>query len=387
MKKITSLVSAILFLAFALLAQEGSKDTLEHTDSWAAVLQRSKIENKLIFVDCYFTGCHPCAQMDKEVFPNSIVSKEFSENFVGIKIDVFKEKLGDTINMKYNVSGYPTFLVLDANGRLLNMFSGYRDPGMLLLELNKAKQMASRKEWLSGFAANAIDYPEFYKKYFDREDRKNDPEAANAWIKNQKDWKTEAVAMAIFRTGKLNGEIEEYLVNNYTTYKKMYGTDLVLGKTAGILNGQMGRVVNKQKDETAFRQFLKEKSRLFPAEDWKILQHLLGYNYYGSIAKDTLGLLTFMNETPVIYMNYFGALYSNMAARKQLNPANLALLCSWADKTVTGETALDIIRTAAYLHKQNNDMAGFEKYIRLAIAKSKKYNMPADAYEKMLAIK
>ncbi len=170
MKKIISLVVFIVWLLSA--AAQETNETLQHTVSWEAALQKAKQEKKLLFVDCYFTGCIPCAQMDKDVFPNPLVSKELAESFVAIKVDVFKEKLGDTINMKYGVSGFPTFLILDGSGRLLSMFSGYQDPSLLMKQLTEAKQKQKSNEFLSGFSANiAMNYPVFYQKFYDRADR------------------------------------------------------------------------------------------------------------------------------------------------------------------------------------------------------------------------
>ena len=360
-------------------------DALKHTTSWNATLREAKQGNKMIFVDTYFTGCHPCAQMDKEVFTNTMVKKELAENFVSIKINVYDEKLGDSINMKFGISGYPTFLILNQQGQLISMFSGFRDAGLLLNELKQAKQHNNNKKVFAGFGdMHAISYPEFYRNYYDRANRKADPDAANAWIKQQKDWTSEAVAMAILRMGKLDKQIEDYFLQNYATYLSKYGDDLATGKAVNILTARMGEYVKNTKDEVAFRQFLSEKSKLFPGDNWKVVNFLLGYRYYGSVAKDTIGLLKFINEQPLVYANYIGALYSNMSVRKQLDKQSLDLLCSWADKAVNEESAFDMIRTAAYMHKQNNNNEGYRKFVGMAIAKAEKYDVAADSYERML---
>ncbi len=384
MKKILS--SIFLLLIFSAANAQQENETLQHTADWPSVLKSARQQNKLIFVDCYFTGCHPCAQMDKEVFPNENISREINDNFIGIKVDVLKEKLGDTINIKYGVSGFPTFLILDQAGRLISMFTGYKDAGLLLNELVNAKQKLSKNELLTGFSVPGIEgYPDFYKKYFDKEDRKADPVTANAWIKQQKDWTKPEVALPILKTGKLDIETEQYLLNNYTTYKSMYGESLLIDKVAGILTNRLNKAVNKEKNDPAFLKFLAENNKLFPAADWSILRFIVGYNYYGAISKDTTALLHFMNDDPVVYMNYFGAMYNNMLVRKQLNTATLELLCKWVDKAITAETSFELIYTAAMIQKQNNNTAGYRRFITMALQKAKKYNIPADRYEKMLS--
>lgn len=378
--------SLFLLLALSILSfSQEEKELLKKVSSWAEVLQQAQKENKLIFVDTYFTGCHPCAQMDREVFPNEMISKELKDNFVGIKIDVFEEKLGDSIIMKYGISGFPTFLILNKDGKMISMFGGYNDPGRLMAELDNAKQKAAEKEFLSGFAVAFEDYPEFYKKVYDRKNRKVDPVSASAWIKQQEDWTSEEVALPILRMGKLSPEIDDYLLKNYSRYKALYGEALVVEKASTILAGQMRDAVGRQTNEAAFQKFMASNVSAFPAEDWKVLRFLLGYAYYGGIAKDTTAMLQFINQDAIVYKNYFGSLYNNMLVRKQLTPANLKLLSTWVDKGVTEEAPISIIRTAAYIHKQNNNMEGYRRFVNMGIDQSKKYKMPTASFEKMLA--
>ncbi len=385
MKKLFLQLFVTLTFTVAAMAQT-ENELLKHTDSWAAVLQKAQQENKPIFVDCYFTGCHPCAQMDAEVFPNEMVGKEMNNNFIAIKVDVFKEKLGDTINMKYCLSGYPTFLILSPSGNLVSMFSGYKDAGLLLNELNMAKTKISNKEYLSGFAvAYSDNYPEFYKQRYSKEHTPIKAADANAWLTKQKDLKAEPAALTIMVTRGLESSTDEFVLNNYAAYRGMYGEMLLLNKTSYILESKMNKLMNRQRNDESFAAFLQEHERLFPAADWNILRHLVANNYYNVIAKDTTAYLRFMNQYPVIYQNYFGAYYNSMIVKKQLNEATLKLLCGWAAKTVTSENAFDLLQTVAAIHKQAGDMNGYKKYITMAVEKAKKYGVNAVRYEKMLA--
>ncbi|MBO9201601.1 MULTISPECIES: thioredoxin family protein [Niastella] len=382
MKKLV-LATAISLALHIVHAQE---TTWNHVPSWSAMLQKAKAEKKPIVIDCYFTGCHPCAQMDKEVFPNSLLSKEVADNFIGVKIDVFSEKMGDSITRKYAISGFPTFLVLDQNGNLVSMFGGYKDAGQFLTELQTAKQKISAKQLLTGISASYNDiYPDFYKQYYDRQSRNTDVTAANNWIRAQHDWTAEPVAMAIFRTGKLDADIETYFLKNYDRYRSLYGTLLVQNKATGLLTAQLNKKLNKTRDDAAFNQFLNENKKAFPADDWAVIEHVLAFNYFTNFAKDNVALLQFMNEHPVIYMNYYGAFCNNLLAKKEVTVANAQLLKGWADKAMNEETAFELLTTTAYVLRSAGDLDGFKKYVSLAIAKAKKYNVPADKYEKMLS--
>jgi thiol:disulfide interchange protein len=76
----------------------------------------AKSENKLIFIDAYTTWCGPCKLMAKTVFKEKAVGDYYDEHFVNLKIDMETAE-GLFISKRYNVTGYPTFLYLTADGK------------------------------------------------------------------------------------------------------------------------------------------------------------------------------------------------------------------------------------------------------------------------------
>lgn len=380
---------AAISLVFTMVcASAQSTDTLKHVESWQQLLSDARQHNKLIFVDCYFTGCHPCAQMDKDVFPTELVQKQFTEKYLAVKVDVFKEKLGDSLNRKYAITGYPTYLILNAEGKLLNRFSGYKDAGLLLAEMKQAEEMQVSGKSLEGFSASiGLTYPDFYNKFYDRSGEPLPANVAIDWLTKQSDFSKETAAMPLILTRKLTPALEQKVLSEYTMLRTRFGKELLVGKASGLLNAAMKTAVGNQKNEPAFRDFLKQRSSAFPAADWNILRMLAGMDYYGSIAKDTLGLLRFLNEEPLIYQNYVGSLYNTMIVRNQMTPEYLALFCNWSDKAVLPTSAIDAMYAAAYMHKKNGNQQGFERFLRMAIQRAKDTGMNAANYEKALAIK
>ncbi len=93
---------------------------------WAAVLEKSKKENKPIFVDTYTTWCRPCIQMDRNVFTLDEVADFYNENFINVKMNAEKGE-GIDIQNKFNVRAYPTYLYLDGNGELVKETGGYTE--------------------------------------------------------------------------------------------------------------------------------------------------------------------------------------------------------------------------------------------------------------------
>lgn len=95
-----------------------------------ALAQAAKT-GKLVFMDCYTDWCVPCRHMAKEVFTLPQVGGYFNEHFVNLKMDMEKGE-GVQLAKRYNISAYPTMLVLDAKGNVLKTVLGARKAEELL---------------------------------------------------------------------------------------------------------------------------------------------------------------------------------------------------------------------------------------------------------------
>ena len=92
--------------------------------SFDAALTKAKDEKKLVFVDIYTTWCGPCKLMDRTTFKDKEVRNLLSESVVAFKIDAEKGE-GINIARKYKVTGYPCFLILDSEGKLVSKYLGF----------------------------------------------------------------------------------------------------------------------------------------------------------------------------------------------------------------------------------------------------------------------
>ena len=117
------------------VALAGFAQGVEFRDiSFAGALKAAKAENKTVFMDCYTSWCGPCKMMTNDIFPQEKVGKYMNENFVCVKYDMEKGE-GVELKKRYEVSAYPTFLVIDADGTMVHRFVGYRTANDLLSEL------------------------------------------------------------------------------------------------------------------------------------------------------------------------------------------------------------------------------------------------------------
>ena len=122
MKKIILFIVSSLFIT-SLYAQTKFQEL-----SLTKALELAKSEKKLVFIDCYTSWCGPCKIMAKEVLPQKEVGDFLNELFVCVKYDM-EEGEGPELAKKYKVDAYPTFLLLNADGELINSIVGMTPMG------------------------------------------------------------------------------------------------------------------------------------------------------------------------------------------------------------------------------------------------------------------
>ncbi|MCD7963811.1 MAG: thioredoxin family protein [Rikenellaceae bacterium] len=90
-------------------------------------------EDKLIFVDIYTTWCGPCKTMSEKIFPQKEVGDYFNSNFINVKFDAERGE-GIQVAKNYNVTAYPTFLILDKEGKEVGRVVGAKTPAEVFIK-------------------------------------------------------------------------------------------------------------------------------------------------------------------------------------------------------------------------------------------------------------
>lgn len=128
---------------FSILANTCYKSNYKHanginfyTGSWEEALQKSKAENKLIFLYISATWCGPCRRLKAYTFSDSTVAMKFNQNFINLNVD---ETNPQSIELckTYRVEEYPTLLFIRPNETVAERLIGYRDAKQLLKEIQK----------------------------------------------------------------------------------------------------------------------------------------------------------------------------------------------------------------------------------------------------------
>jgi len=126
-----------LLLTLALLSTSILGLRADWTTDYKAALDQAKSQQKLVLLD--FTGsdwCGYCKLLDKEVFTEQSFKDFADKNYIEVTVDFPQEKqLPDDLQKqnndlkdKFNIEGFPTLIVLSADGKELGRQTGY-DPG------------------------------------------------------------------------------------------------------------------------------------------------------------------------------------------------------------------------------------------------------------------
>lgn len=143
-KKVFSLmaVAAVVAPAFA----------VTWLDNAEAAKKQAKAENKLILTD--FTGsdwCGWCIRMRKNVLDTPEFEAYAKDKFVFLEVDMPRRKAQSPelkkqnaeLCKRYQVSGFPTMLVLNHKGDVVGGFGGYRDMAGMTAALDAAMKDAA----------------------------------------------------------------------------------------------------------------------------------------------------------------------------------------------------------------------------------------------------
>ncbi|MBD0824242.1 thioredoxin family protein [Aestuariibaculum marinum] len=223
-------------------------------------LNKAKAENKLVFIDFYTAWCGPCKKMAREIFPLSTVGEMYNKNFINLKLDAEKE--GEAIAKQYNVTGYPTFLYLDTNGKVLLKDSAYRPEDMFLDMAQRAISSLDSEyslENLKNEFPNRLNDEQFLKMYIKKMDEfgQDISEGVDAWLKVQTEMDESSPEMLKYllknsRNILIGGKGEQILDENYDTYMKQassFEAKMLSRIKTQILNGTFDTAVRNKDAE------------------------------------------------------------------------------------------------------------------------------------------
>ena len=144
MKKIMLLTAVLAFIGSVALAQNDQGIKFEK-GTFAEILAKAKAQKKLVFMDVYASWCGPCKRMAAEVFTQKKVGDYFNATFANAKFDAEVGE-GRTIAARYGVNAYPTFLLLNGDGKLVGKMVGGSPADEFIRQVKELKAKADAQK-------------------------------------------------------------------------------------------------------------------------------------------------------------------------------------------------------------------------------------------------
>lgn len=103
--------------------------------SWSEIKNKAKVEQKYILIDCGTTWCGPCKYLEHRLFPLDTIGKLLNDKFlvVSVQFDTSNNdnefvkswyQIASEFKRQYNISSYPTEIILDKNANAITKFTG-----------------------------------------------------------------------------------------------------------------------------------------------------------------------------------------------------------------------------------------------------------------------
>ncbi len=93
-------------------------------NTFSEALQMAKKENKLIFLYVNASWCGPCIELKMTTFRSKAVGEQYNPAFINISLNGEKGD-GPALAIKYKVRGYPTFLFINSDGKVVYRTDGF----------------------------------------------------------------------------------------------------------------------------------------------------------------------------------------------------------------------------------------------------------------------
>ncbi len=250
---------------------------------WKEVLAKAKAENKYIIVDCYTDWCGWCKVMDKETMTNDEVITMVDQNYIAVKMDM-EHGEGVKMAMKYHISGFPSFLYFNTEGRYVYHSTGYQKKDAFLAELKKVLQ-PSEQIYAPGFTETLdIDFPDFYKNAFAENGKRSFPslDEVQSFMRMQRDLHSE-VSWAVISKFDVGDKYTHYFLANVERYRKIFGKISVNDKLNNMLGEQLSEAI-KTKNDSAFEVVL-QMVGAYMGEDAAMSKIYCKLSFYKELAK------------------------------------------------------------------------------------------------------
>lgn len=353
---------------------------------WELIKKTAVAERKLIFIDAYTDWCTFCKEMDKTTFIDTAVARVLHSKFVCVKMEMEKDPLGKKIAMKYMVNSFPSFLIFDAEGKLLYKLFGAEKPADFIQTIEQT--LSKPRVLRSGYNHTNLDikFPEFYVAAFAENGKRKFPSDSlvNAYLATQKNLFDEAPMDVMLRFApQLKEKYLNILLDEKSRIVELYGDEVINSSLWNVLYKRMNKLVKDQNTEgfalleSRFANFLNEDP----------LQRQFFYADYYKLSENWERLVANIVESKSSGMS-LGSNFMNSAAwdmyLKCESVELLKVACEWMNEIVVSSPEYAYLDTYAALLYKIGDHKQALMYAEQAIVTGKKQGKEVKETEELI---
>lgn len=126
----------LVFLPLSTAASQSVRNQVSWVSKFDDALKQAAAESKFVVIAVSATSSAPCTNMKRNVFPDPAFV-QFSRNNVFMLLESDRDSEGTRIAREFGVREFPTFLVLNSQGREIGRLTGEQNTGTLIGDLEK----------------------------------------------------------------------------------------------------------------------------------------------------------------------------------------------------------------------------------------------------------
>ncbi|WP_299890051.1 thioredoxin family protein [uncultured Lacinutrix sp.] len=355
-------------------------------------IEVASLQDKLIFIDFYTTWCAPCKKLDKLIFQNDSIKQVLGKDFILLKYNAENDSIFH-LSKKHHVSSYPTGLIINKKGYVLNRKYGF--PGVDFQSLNKnvleftnnGIELNRKNKILKGYS-NKIEvskYPKFYVDYIDRTNTRINPLEINEYLKTEKDiFSEEYFSTLIYFAKESTNDIAETILKNRDKYLTLYGKTDVEIMMYFLTSSKFDQAISEKSQSKYDAAVIYAKAGLskkwtddiLPSFEKDFLKAQNKWDKVFEINKNLKSKGEFNNE----YVNHFcWQVYEDCENQEIIKEC-----LKWMKVVIKEEPTYSYLDTYAYLMYKSGDKKEAKKIALLAIETAKKKEENTESMEKLI---
>jgi thiol-disulfide isomerase/thioredoxin len=221
------------------------------------ILQEARASDKLIFFDAYAVWCGPCKMMESTVFTVPKVAGLYNDNFINAKFDMER---GEGIQLKdrYNITAYPTYLFLNAEGEVIHKRVGSSSADLFIQfgldAMSPFRNLAGMEKSYDDNKHDPIFIHSYLKALKGAGNNRKMSEVSEYWLETQ----DQETLLSAFNYQLLSDYLENplssafiYFIKHQNAFGERYGTEAVNNKIYFTLLQHANTFIDSRSDDPA----------------------------------------------------------------------------------------------------------------------------------------